>query len=407
MTSAAQGPSISRRSSQSVLLRVLAEEEALPRSELAQRTQLSRSAVNLALSALENDNLVEDAGYGESTGGRRPQMIRLARNASHTLGASMVDWNWIMILTDLHGHPVAEERAAMKGGDPEAAVEALDTAYRNIAPALAERRVAPLIGLGSPGLIDMNRGFIHSSVNLGWQDVPFGRMVTEKLGLEVRMTNRSKTSALAEARLSPLGKADSLVYIHIGLGVTAGLVIGGKLVEGSNTLSGELGHGTIIADGPTCRCGNRGCLQALISEDALRHRGMTMAYREASNPRDLTAEIILREADRGHEVFREVVREAAGYLAIAVGNLINLLDPDRIVLGGPVMEWSKLFIEETRKQVAFRAMRLPLSKTRIEAPSLGMEAGAIGAGLLIRDRALELLLPYKEAANGRFPSRRT
>lgn len=383
----------SNRSSLSLLMRTLVDEVALPRAELAQRTQLSRTAVNQALSVLLEHGLIEEAGYGDSTGGRKPMMVRLAPGAAYTLGAAMNDWTWIMTLSDLAGNPVVEEQVDMKGRSPDSAVDALETAYNRILPAMNGRRVPPILGLGAPGLIDKNRGFIHSSVNLGWQDVPFGDMISNRLGLEVVATNRSKTSALAEAWLNPDGRIENLIYIHIGLGVTAGIVIDGKLVIGKNTYAGELGHTTVIPDGPLCPCGNRGCLQSLISDDSVRHRAMTMADREAREPKELTTEFVLRSADEGHPVFRRVVRETAGYLAIAVGNLINLLDPDRIILGGPMVKWSGLLLEETREQVAYRAMRLPLSLTRIESASLGVESGAIGASLMIRSRAVELILP--------------
>ncbi|MDT8296684.1 MAG: ROK family protein [Spirochaetaceae bacterium] len=383
----------SRRSSIALLMRNLVNEEALPRAELSNRTQLSRTAVNQALTTLVEYGLVEEAGYGESTGGRRPQMVKLASGAAFTLGAAMSDWTWTMILTDLAGRKIAEEHQAMSGPTPEAAVDALESAFHRIRPKMHGKRVPPVLGLGAPGLIDMNRGFIHSSVNLGWQDVPLADLVSKRLGMEVTMTNRSKTSAIAEAWLAPEGRVSDLVYIHLGLGVPAGIIINGELMRGNHSFAGELGHTTIVPDGPPCPCGNRGCLQELISEDAVRIRAMTMADREARQPKELTAEQVLRAADEGHPVFRRVVRETAGYLAVAVGNLINLLDPDRIVLGGPMVEWSRLLVEETREQVAYRAMRLPLSLTRIEPAALGVEAGALGAALMIRSRAVELILP--------------
>lgn len=393
MTKPSRDSTPSSRSSLALVLRTLVDEQNLPRAELARRTQLSRAAVNQALAALTDLGLVEEAGYGSSTGGRRPLMVRLAASSAYTLGAAMVDWTWIMCLLDMTGKPVAEERQTMKENSPEAAVDAIDKVYRRISPAMKDRRVPGILGLGGPGLIDMNKGFIHSSVNLGWQNVPFGDMISSRLNLEIAMTNRSKTSALAEAWLSPEGYIPNLVYIHIGLGVTAGIVVNGALITGSNTFAGELGHNTVVPDGPPCPCGNRGCLQTLISDDSVRRRAMTMADREASQPKELTAEYVLRAADEGHPIFRRVVREIAGYLAISVGNLINLLDPEAIVLGGPLVSWSRLLVEETREQVAYRAMRLPLSLTRIKPASLGVEAGALGAALMIRPRAIELILP--------------
>lgn len=374
-------------------MRTLIDQDALPRSELAGATQLSRAAVNQALTTLIDHGLVEEAGYGASTGGRRPQMVRIAGTAAYTWGAAMSDWEWTVTLTDLWGKPVAEERQRMAGTSPLAALDALEEAYRRVRPMATKRRVPPVVGIGAPGLIDMNRGYIHSSVNLGWEHVPFADLVSERLGLDAIVANRSKTSALAEAWLAPDGRVSNLIYIHLGLGVPAGIVLDGRLITGNHSFAGELGHFTVVPDGPTCPCGNRGCLQELISEDAIRHRATTMAFRDEPMHEELTAEHVLRAADEGNPVFEHVVRETAGYLAIAVGNLINLLDPDRIVLGGPMVRWSRLLVEETRRQVAYRAMRLPLSVTRIEPSSLGSEAGAIGAALMIRSRALEMIVP--------------
>jgi len=383
----------SRRSSLALIMRTLMERHALPRLELAAATQLSRTAVNQALATLIDHGLVEEAGFGESTGGRRPQMVRLAGTAAYTLGAAMADWEWIVALTDLWGRPIQVERERMSGTTPLAAMDALEAAYRRIQPATIGLRVPPVLGVGAPGLIDMNRGYIHSSVNLGWEDVPFADMVGERLALDSLVANRSKTSALAEAWLAPDGRVKNLIYIHLGLGVPAGIVLNGELITGNHSFAGEFGHFTVVPDGPTCPCGNRGCLQELISEDAIRHRATTMAFRDEPMHEELTAEHVLRAADEGDPVFQHVVRETAGYLAVAVGNLINLLDPDRIVLGGPMVGWSRLLVEETRRQVAYRAMRLPLSVSRIEPSALGVEAGAIGAALMVRSRALELIVP--------------
>lgn len=393
MESPRQDASASRRSSLVLLLRTLVEVEALPKTELARITGLSRTALNQALPGLIAEGIVEEAGFADSTGGRRAQLVRLAAGAVYTLGAAMSDWEWTMALTDLWGRPVAQERVATRGTSPRDAIDALEAAYGKIKPSTAGRRVAPVLGVGAPGLIDMHRGYIHSSVNLGWEDVPFADLLRERIGLDVVVANRSKTSALAEARLSPLGAARNLVYIHLGLGVPAGLVLGGELITGSHSFAGELGHFTVVPDGPPCPCGNRGCLQELVSEDAVRHRAATMMYRDEPGHAEPTAEEVLRGADDGDPVFAHVVRETARYLAVAVGNLINLLDPERIVLGGPMVAWSRLLVEETRRQVAYRAMRLPLSLARVEPASLGPDAGALGAALMIRSKALEMIVP--------------
>ena len=380
-----------RRTSLALLIGTLVDHDSLSRSDLERLTQLSRVTVNQVLASLTKCGIVEIAGYGKSNGGRRPELVRLAGTAAYTLGAAMYDREWIMTLTDLWGRPIAEERQPMNGITPTAAIDALEAAYERMKPAMTGRRVPPLLGVGAPGLIDMNRGFIHSSVNLGWKDVAFADLITERIGLAAFVANRSKCSALAEAWLAPDGTVDNLIYIHLGLGVPAGIVLNGQLVTGNHSFAGELGHFTVVPDGSPCPCGNRGCLQMHVSEDAIRHRATTMAYRDSPDHEELTAEWVLRAADDGDPVCRHVVCEAAGYLAVAVANLVNLLDPDRIVLGGPMAEWSQLLIDETRRQVAYRAMHLPLSVSRIERSSLGIDSGALGSALMVRPKALEMI----------------
>jgi glucokinase len=216
------------------------------------------------------------------------------------------------------------------------------------------------------------------------------------------VVNRGKLGALAEfwhAGRSP----QELIHVTIGTGVAAGIIHKGELYTGPSSSAGELGHTTILPDGPLCACGNRGCLQELVSESALVARarealrdsgntGRLLAERAGSHPEQLSAQDVLDAAHDGDEIALSVLREAAAYLGIAIANMINLLNPQRIVLGGPIGSASSMFCGLVREQVRKRAMAYPFSKVSIDQTSLGFDAGAVGASVLILKQAPALLL---------------
>ncbi|MFP4638160.1 MAG: ROK family protein, partial [Spirochaetaceae bacterium] len=215
-----------------------------------------------------------------------------------------------------------------------------------------------------------------------------------------RVANRSKVSALAEYWHTESRRAGDLIYVSVGTGVAAGVIHHGELFMGTNSSAGELGHITVLPEGPPCACGNRGCLQQLVSESALAQRAR-IALRSAEEgplleaagrlPEQLAAEDVLAAGEAGDETAAVLIRETAEYLAIGVATLVNLFNPRIVCLGGPMIEQSRLLYEETVGGVQRRAMSYPLSVLDIRRSTLGMEAGAVGASVLILKSADELL----------------
>jgi glucokinase len=229
-------------------------------------------------------------------------------------------------------------------------------------------------------------------------------MVEKQLGLPTFVANRSKVGALAEFWHGAKRGLKEIIYIAIGTGVSAGIVHEGQLYVGKNSSAGELGHVTILPDGPQCRCGNRGCLQQLVSEPAIADRararmrdgGETMLWAMAGNyPERVTAEMVFQAAEQQDPLAAELVNETARYLGIAVAHLVNLFNPELIVLGGAVGQHSPVMLAPLVEEARRRALAYPLSAVQIVTSELGLDASAIGAAVLVLQRASELIFAGK------------
>ena len=384
------------------VLSVLAGRGRASRPELAEATGLSRATIGFLVDYLADRGLVRESGLGTSTGGRPPVLVEFNPEAAYALGAGMYELRWTVVLADLHGRILDRETVEMDGTEPSDAVRAISIGVDRMRERTNPRHLLPGIGVGSPGLVEWETGVVRSAVDMGWFDVPLGKMVETATGLRAFVVNRGKLGALAEfwhAGRSP----QELIHVTIGTGVAAGIIHKGELYTGPSSSAGELGHTTILPDGPLCACGNRGCLQELVSEsalvararEALRDNGNTgglLAARAGSHPEQLSAQDVLDAAHDGDEIALSVLREAAAYLGIAIANMINLLNPQRIVLGGPIGSASSMFCGLVREQVRKRAMAYPFSKVSIDQTSLGFDAGAVGASVLILKQAPALLL---------------
>ncbi|MCL4862013.1 MAG: ROK family protein [Caldilineaceae bacterium] len=397
-------PELLKEINRSRAFEILKRTRILSRPELAQQTGLSRATIALLMDDLLRVGVAQHVGLGDSTGGRPPALLEFNPNAAFALGAAMLDHEWRIVLTNLDAQVVHRLDAPIPGSNPESAVEALQIGVQAALGRIERGRLLPAIGLGTPGLVDMPSGVIKAAVDVGWYEVPIRAMTEAALGLQCLVANRSKVGALAEHWYGASKGLEELIYISIGTGVAAGIVHAGELFMGVNSSAGELGHVTVLPDGPPCRCGNRGCLQQLVSEPAIADRARTRLREQPNSqlwtlvghhPERVTAALVFAAAEQGDELANEIVDETARYLGIAIANLVNLFNPARIVLGGPVGQLSKGMLPLVLDEVRKRALSYPLSAVQIAPSSLGPDANAIGAAALVLRRASELIFAEK------------
>ncbi|MGI9860806.1 ROK family protein [Moorella naiadis] len=249
------------------------------------------------------------------------------------------------------------------------------------------------IGLGVPGLVNSREGRSVFSPNLpGWRDIPVAGLVAAGTGVPVLIDNDVRMAAWGEKLLGAGRDREDVICLTLGTGIGAGIFIQDKLYTGRDESAGEIGHVTVEKDGPRCSCGNYGCLEMYASGRGIARRmRAAIAAGAASLVLDLahgdagsiTAAMVCQAAARGDQAAEQVIKETAVYLGIALAGLANILNPQRIVLGGGVMGAGELLLAPVRRVVRERAM--PLNReVEIVAAELGDLAGATGAAAIAR-----------------------
>lgn len=251
------------------------------------------------------------------------------------------------------------------------------------------------VGFGIPSLIDRQRGVAASTVHLPLEDVPFRDLMSERLGLPVALDNDANAALVAEHRFGAARGADNAVLLTLGTGVGSAIVVDRKLVRGASGAGGEIGHMVIDLDGPLCSCTNRGCLETLASGTAIAERGLICAEkypeselgRALSAGREITGALVVELAHDGDEPSREVVALTGSHLGVGIANVINIFNPEVIVIGGGVIAAGELLLESARKAAYERALAPSKDVAKIVPTRFGAEAGMLGAAVLALDLA--------------------
>ena len=215
--------------SRRAILELLLRNRFCSRTQLAHALGLTRAAVSVAVEYLIEERWITDVGPGVSTGGRPPVVLTLCDDEAAVIGAAMHDLEWTAVATDLHGHVIHRESATASAADPESSIVALRNAVEAVRGAVHGRSIIPVVGVGSPGLVDTEAGVVINAIDLGWENVHFARLAVDALEMEVRVSNRSKVGALAELWSMEERAGRNLVFITIGTGVAAGIVVNGEL----------------------------------------------------------------------------------------------------------------------------------------------------------------------------------
>lgn len=239
------------------------------------------------------------------------------------------------------------------------------------------------IGIGSPGPLDVETGVILKAPNLrGWVKVPLRAIIEQHFTFPTVLENDANAAALGEYWFGAGRGKRSLVCLTLGTGVGGGIIHGGKIWRGANGAAGEVGHMILNPDGPACACGGRGCLEVYASAKGIVARAVEAMkeYREKGevNPQGITSEAVFQRASQGDPLFRQIRQETVKWLGVGIANLINLLNPEAVIIGGGVARASGLLPllrrEVRRRTVAPSAKITPLLLTR-----LGDHAGVVGA----------------------------
>ncbi len=251
-----------------------------------------------------------------------------------------------------------------------------------------------VIGLGAPGIISVEKGIIAISPNLpDWVNVPLRDIVEEKSGIHVVLENDTNAWAFGEKWVGEGRGLQDFIMITLGTGVGGGIIHKGEILHGADGMAGEIGHMTVNPEGPKCGCGNNGCLEVYASARGITDRairaiesGGETKLREITegNIYKINSEMVYQAAKEGDSLARDIIREMGRYLGIGIASLINIFNPEGIIIGGGVKDAWDLFIEPLKKEVHVRAFSIPAEKARIIRSTIS-DGGILGAaGIALR-----------------------
>ena len=309
--------------------------------------------------------------------------------------------------TNLVVGSVAEDGSALLAAASEptqaeaGAGDVLDRLVRLAQHAMAEtRRTAPGaeiigVGVGAPGPLDTRRGIVLLTPNLGWVDLPLRQIIRDRLGLPAMLDNDANCAVLGEWWVGAARGSRNAIGITIGTGIGGGLILDGKLYHGASDVAGEIGHTTIDTEGRRCKCGNYGCLEAYASGPNIALRAVEEIQAGAvsrlpslvsGDLRKITAQTVYQAAKDGDELALEVVNDTARFLGVGIGNLLNIFNPEVVVVcGGVTLAGDHLFVP-LRREAARRAFKPAVEACRIVPGALGGTAGVYGAAKVFLDQ---------------------
>jgi predicted NBD/HSP70 family sugar kinase len=364
-----------------MLLRTLYFSGPASRNELTGLTGLSAATVSTMTADLLNDNIIVEAGQVESDGGRPRVLLRVNATYGFTIGVDAAETYVRVVLYDLEMTERAKVEYGLRPGrhDPELVVRRILTGIEVV---LCDAGVTPEqvlgVGVGVPGIVGQGpEGLVHAEV-FGWDGVPFGALIRAGTPLPLFVDNGAKAMGQAELWFGSGRGASDAVMVLLGAGVGATIITDGTTFHGVGSSAGEWGHTKIVAGGRPCRCGGRGCLEAYIGAEAILDRA-------GRSWKDDWHEELADVLASGSPVVAETIT----YLGVGLANLVNLVNPERIVIGGWVgMLLGGSLLLDIRRATAENSLAEPYAATSIVLGRLGADAVALGAATLVVEELL-------------------
>lgn len=367
-----------RAINRSAVLNAVKSNGRISRTDIARDTGLSPATISAITATLIADDLVQEQAEGDSRGGRRPILLALNPKGGFVIGLKLAESHTVGALMDLEATVLEKRTRPHAGHSPEEIVASLGVAVTELMRAARiPKRLLLGVGLGVAGIVDGDAGLLRQSPFFGWRDVPLGDMVERVVRAPVYLDNDVNTLTIAEKWFGAGQGVDDFLTVTIGRGVGLGIVVSGRFYRGSRGGAGELGHTIVDPDGLQCACGKRGCLETFVGDPALvrsaREHGLPVA-----NPEDLVA---LAESGSGQA--RAILARAGQLLGLAIADLINLFDPELIILSGEGVRAGEWLFEPMHRSIEQQVMPGLAQDTEIRIDAWDDDAWARGAGSLV------------------------
>lgn len=379
-----------RAINRSTILNIIKMYSAIPRAEIARLSGLSPATVSAISAELIQENLVFEKETGDSSGGRRPIMLAINPHGGCVVGIKVMEDHALGALTDLEATPLGKQAYALTDTSPASVSQALS----ELVSELLNKSENPAlnlmgVGVGLAGIVDSVQGLVRQSPFFGWTDVPLREMIQNKVNVPVYLDNDVNTLAFAEKWFGAGRGIDNFLVVTIGRGIGLGIVVNGQFHHGARGSAGEIGHTVVQPGGELCACGKHGCLEMYASEPAML-RQSAEAFRQgrlSSLPK--TPEEMVALANNGETVAREIFAQAGRLLGQSIANLINIFNPERILINGEGVRAGNWLFDPMRAAIDEHTMPSLRQDVSILVEPLGDDAWARGAASLVLHELFE------------------
>lgn len=393
-------PELMREINRRLVLNLIRDNSPTSRSEIATQLNLALPTVVRLVDSLIEEQFVRETGKGDSSGGRKPVMLEINNESRYIIGVEICRITKAVIM-DIGGNIIAKMNELTKAGKgPEVIIGQIISMIKRMmnSSGISTDKIKG-IGIGTPGTNFKSGELIEDSVFKGWESVDIEKLVKSKLEYPVFIDNIAKVLAIGELYLGEGKGIRNFISIFADYGVGSGIVIDGDLYRGKSNVSGEFGHTVVNINGEKCYCGNKGCLEMYTSIPAIikavtkevkKGRSSCIADKISEYGEDIDFQHIVDAQNQGDEVVNSILEKSGSIMGIGVANLINLYNPDMIIMNGEISRNCPVFIEAMKKTALKSVFSHEALNTVITISRHDETAGALGAAAMVMRKMFRL-----------------
>ena len=371
------------------ILHTIRAHKLISRVDITKATGLSQATVTGITASLIDERLLLEKRPGESEGGRPPILIALNPDGAYAVGVYLSISQINVVIIDLEATILASYEMPLTklSYAPEAIADKIVQAVQECMwQANFSRNQISGIGIALPGLVDSHTGLIRFLPNYQWEKVNLRNMVQKKVDHPTYIENSANSLTLAEQWFGEGRGIDNFIVVTLEYGVGMGMIINGQLYRGHQGTAGEFGHTTVDPDGPLCRCGKKGCIEAFVGNNAILREAEAAAQKDEwkpNNPADVTIEEVILAAQEGAPCLRNIFAHAGRVLAIGLSNLIRIFNPAKIIISGRGVQAGDLLFDSMYKTIPQYISSRTNGDNEIVIKSWNQNAYARGSGTVV------------------------
>ncbi|CAM3851863.1 ROK family transcriptional regulator [Alkalicoccus chagannorensis] len=377
----------------SLVLNKIRSAGAVSRAEIAKETKLTPPTVTKLVGELIESNLVKESDMGTSKGGRKPVLLTINDRQFFAIGLDVGARKIRGVLTDLNAKEIVNDQVDLHKdiSSDELTMLMIKMIKSLITVSNVKKEQIVGVGVGMHGIVDNEKGVARFAPSYHLREIPIKDSLKEAVNLPVFVENDAKAMALGELWFGAGRGFDNLICVNVGVGIGAGIIFNNRLYHGNNSVAGEVGHTIIDLNGRKCSCGSYGCLQTVAGGDSIAERAIrelsfgrkSLLMNKTSTRDEISGELIYQCAIEGDELSQDILSETGKYLGIGMTNMINLMNPAKLIIGGGVSKADNFILDPLKEVVSKKALTDEVKNTDITKSELEDRATVIGAVTIV------------------------